>query len=142
MNKNPDDSKADKYELSEFKNRGGKIIMYHGTADGLVPTKGSDVYYDRVSDAMGGPPTGFFRYFHVPGMHHCWTTGVDAPWYFAAPFHAGILGDETWSVPGFEDSRHDVLLALVEWVEEGRAVEEIVATAWGVVDEEDSWVLR
>src|SRR6187549_1706003 len=36
--------------------------MYHGTADGVVPTKGSTLYYDRVTAAMGDPHD-FFRLF-------------------------------------------------------------------------------
>ncbi|KAL2107953.1 hypothetical protein VUR80DRAFT_4448 [Thermomyces stellatus] len=140
--KNPGESRADKYDLSEFRDRGGKIIMYHGAADGLVPTRGSNVYYDRVSDTMGRPPTDFFRYFLVPGMQHCWDTAVDAPWYFAAPFQAGVLGNDTWSVPGFRDSEHDILLALVDWVEEGKPVESLVATTWTVSNDSDTDVLR
>jgi feruloyl esterase len=140
--KNPGKSAADKYDLSEFRDRGGKIILYHGTSDGLLPLGGSTTYYSRVTGAMGGPPTDFFRYFQVPGMQHCWSTPVDAPWYFAAPFHASILGTETWSVPGFEDSRHDILLALRDWVEEGTAVDSLVATTWKVQNDSSSGVLR
>ena len=116
--------------------------MYHGTADGLIPTRSSNTYYDRVSDAMDAPPTDFFRYFQVPGMQHCWETAVEAPWYFAAPFQAGILGNDTWSVPGFRDAEHDILLALVVWVEEGKAVESVVATTWNVGNDSDSGILR
>lgn len=140
--KNPGEARADVYDLSEFRDRGGRIIMYHGTADGLVPTRGSNVYYDRVSKTMGGPPTDFFRYFLVPGMQHCWDTAVDAPWYFAGPFQGGILGNDTWSVPGFRDAEHDVLLALADWVEEGKAVESVIATTWTVANDSDSGVLR
>ena len=32
------------------------------------------------------------------------------------------------SVPGFEDPRHDVVLALMRWVEDGVAPEELIAT--------------
>ena len=140
--KDPGEARADGYDLSKFKGRGGKIIMYHGMADGLVPTRGSSVYYDRVSNTMGGDPTDFFRYFLVPGMQHCWMTTVDAPWYFAAPFQASILGNDTWSVPGARDSQHDVLLALVDWVEEGKAVDSLVATTWKVANDSESGVLR
>lgn len=140
--KDPGESRADGYDLSEFRDRGGKVLMYHGAADGLVPTKGSNVYYDRVSDTMGGPLTDFFRYFQVPGMQHCWETAVDAPWYFAAPFQGSVLGNDTWSVPGFRDAEHDILLALVDWVEEGKAVESVVATTWTVSNDSDTGVLR
>ncbi|MCV5137598.1 tannase/feruloyl esterase family alpha/beta hydrolase, partial [Escherichia coli] len=37
----PGQATADHYDISADKSRGGKIILYHGLADGLVPTKGS-----------------------------------------------------------------------------------------------------
>jgi hypothetical protein len=70
------------------------------------------------------------RMFLVPGMQHCWGTAVDAPWNVGGAFQAGVMGSDVWSVPGFEDAEHDALMALVEWVERGRAVESIVATTW------------
>ena len=33
-------------------------------------------------------------------------------------------------VPGFFDARHDVLLAMMAWVENGTAPNEIIATKW------------
>jgi feruloyl esterase len=75
----PGNATADNYNLTAFRERGGKMAMYHGIADGLVPMKGSNLYYDRVVDNMGGNVTAtqeFFRYFMVPGMQHCLTTVV------------------------------------------------------------------
>jgi feruloyl esterase len=131
---NPGMPTADNYDLSKFKARGGKMIMYHGTADGIVPTKGSNLYYDRVTAAMGGDPRDFFRLFLVPGMQHCWATEEDAPWAFGGAFQAGWLGHDQWSVPGYRDSRHDALMALMDWVEKGIVVEQIVATTWNLCD--------
>ncbi|KAI1184842.1 Tannase/feruloyl esterase [Nemania serpens] len=76
---NPGNATADNYDLAAFRDRGGKMIMYHGAADGLVPMQGSNLYYDRVVEKMGGNVTAtqeFFKYFMVPGMQHCWTTPV------------------------------------------------------------------
>lgn len=75
----PGNATANNYNLTAFRDRGGKMIMYHGASDGLVPTQGSNLYYDRVVETMGGNITttqDFFRYFMVPGMQHCWTTPV------------------------------------------------------------------
>lgn len=84
IEKNPGNASADSYDLSEFRDRQGKMIIYHGLADGLVPPKGSDLYYLQVAETMAeGNVTeiqDFFRYFQVPGMGHCWSTYVDAPW--------------------------------------------------------------
>ncbi|KAI0146860.1 Tannase/feruloyl esterase [Xylariaceae sp. FL1272] len=129
----PGNATANDYNLTAFRDRGGKMLMYHGTADGLVPMKGSNLYYDRAVETMGGNMTAtqeFFRYFMVPGMQHCFTTAVDAPWAFGGASQAGFLGNDTWSVPGFVDVQHDILLSLVDWVEKGIAVDSVVATTW------------
>ncbi|KAI1811440.1 Tannase/feruloyl esterase [Poronia punctata] len=141
----PGNSTADNYNLTAFRDGGGKMIMYHGMADGLVPLKGSNLYYDRVVETMGGNETAtqeFFRYFMVPGMQHCFTTRVDAPWAFGAPSQAGILGNDTWSVPGHQDARHDIMLALMDWVEKGSPVNSVVATTWKDQKEVASGVLK
>ncbi|PLB52228.1 putative feruloyl esterase [Aspergillus steynii IBT 23096] len=61
---------ADSPDLTEFKNAGGKLISYHGMADESIPTKSSQHYYDRVSDAMSDAGS-FYRYFESPGLGHC-----------------------------------------------------------------------
>ncbi|GAW20641.1 hypothetical protein ANO14919_101490 [Xylariales sp. No.14919] len=141
----PGNATADNYNLTTFRDRGGKMIMYHGAADGLVPMQGSNLYYDRVVNTMGGNVTAtqeFFRYFMVPGMQHCWTTPVDAPWAFGAPSQASVLGNDTWSVPGFQDAQHDVLLALMDWVEKNVTVDQVVATTWNTPTNVSSGVLK
>ncbi|KAI1111996.1 Tannase/feruloyl esterase [Nemania sp. NC0429] len=141
----PGNPTADNYDLAAFRDRGGKMIMYHGASDGLVPTQGSNLYYDRVVEKMGGNVTAvreFFRYFVVPGMQHCWTTPVDAPWAFGAPSQAMALGDDIWSVPGYKDAQHDILLALMDWVEKNVTVDQVVATTWNNPTNVSSGVLR
>ena len=140
--KNPGDSRADKYDLSEFRDRGGKIVMYHGMADGLVTIQGTNMYFDRVVDKMGGRPDDFFRYFKVPGMQHCYSTVVNAPWNFAGAFQAGSLGNDTWSVPNFQDAEHDMLMALMKWVEEDKPVDSVIATTWETTTNASTPVLR
>src|SRR5580692_2014654 len=58
-------------DLSAFKRRGGKLLMYFGWADPqLNPLMGVE-YYEQVVEKMG-PSTGdFARLFMVPGMFHC-----------------------------------------------------------------------
>ncbi|KAL2017194.1 hypothetical protein VTK56DRAFT_2514 [Thermocarpiscus australiensis] len=125
--------------------------MYHGLADCLVPARGSELYYNRTVAALGGGGGGgdvraavadFFRLFLVPGIQHCAGTAVGAPWSFAGAFQAGYMGAGVWSVPGFEDREHDAVLALVDWVERGRAVDSIVATTWRSPLDPTSGVLR
>jgi feruloyl esterase len=67
--------------LTPFKSRGGKLIMYHGWADWLVSPQESINYYEAVANAQAKAArnhetkyeeTGsFLRLFMVPGMAHC-----------------------------------------------------------------------
>ncbi|KAJ4350566.1 hypothetical protein N0V95_004615 [Ascochyta clinopodiicola] len=57
-------------DLSAFRDAGGKIVTYHGLADGLIPTKGTEDYYNRVK-ASTPDIEAFFCYFEVPGLEHC-----------------------------------------------------------------------
>ncbi|KAK6079666.1 tannase and feruloyl esterase [Seiridium cupressi] len=143
---NPGNATADQYDLSQFKSLGGKMIIYHGLADGLVPPKGSELYYNQVAETMaGGDVSGlqdFFRYFEVAGMGHCWSTSVDAPWAFGGGSQASVLGTDVWSVPGFKDAQHDILLAMMQWVENGTAVDSVVATTWDSPTNVSTPVLR
>ena len=41
-------------DLSAFKARGGKLVMYTGLADPVVPPQDTFNYYDDVTKAMGG----------------------------------------------------------------------------------------
>ncbi|KAK3989694.1 tannase and feruloyl esterase-domain-containing protein [Cladorrhinum sp. PSN332] len=140
----PGNCTADDYDLTPLKERGGKILMYHGASDALIPQRSSNLFYERVAEAMGGVGSlqSWFRYFIVPGLQHVTGTVVNAPWYFAGSGSHGSLGTATYSTPGFEDARHDALLALMGWVENGTAVDEIVATTWAKTADPRSGVLR
>lgn len=54
----------------------------------------------------------------------------NASWYFAGSSQAGVLGPTIHSVPGYSDAKHDVLLALMDWVENGTAPDSIIATKY------------
>jgi hypothetical protein len=94
-------------DLSHFKARGGKIVMYFGWADpALNPLMGVH-YYETLTQRMGPSTTEFFKLYMVPGMFHC----------------GGGVGV----------SAFDALTPLVEWVEEGTAPQSI--TGARVVDD-------
>ncbi|KAI5925188.1 Tannase/feruloyl esterase [Camillea tinctor] len=57
--------------LFEFSNAGGKMITYHGLADPSI-TPGSTLHYYKEVNSMVGNVTGFYRYYRVPGLGHCW----------------------------------------------------------------------
>jgi feruloyl esterase len=64
-------------DLSAFRNRGGKLIMYHGWSDAAFSPEETLQYYKAVIQQQGGlGPTGeFARLFMAPGMQHCIGSG-------------------------------------------------------------------
>ncbi|KAK3989013.1 Tannase/feruloyl esterase [Cladorrhinum sp. PSN332] len=134
---NPGNATADQFDVSRFRGRNGKVLMYHGTVDGVVPTGTSQVYYDETFRKMGSVDD-FMRLFHVPGMYHCWFTDskINTPWIMGGAGQAVQLQQvlkfgQGWSVPGFEgNGTYDALVALMNWVEKKQPVEKVVATTW------------
>jgi hypothetical protein len=63
---------TDNPDLSAFRDRGGKILTYHGLADELITPAGSVNYYSRVAASMGGVAEvqKFNRLFLIPAMGH------------------------------------------------------------------------
>src|SRR5262245_6539417 len=43
---------TDEPDLTRFRDRGGKVIIYHGMADELIPAAGTIDYYKRVQQRM------------------------------------------------------------------------------------------
>ena len=64
---------ANNPDLKPFQARGGKLVMYSGWADPVVPPGDVVRYYDAARQSMGGTSVtqNFFRLFMVPGMGHC-----------------------------------------------------------------------
>jgi feruloyl esterase len=91
-------------DLGKFAGHGGKLLMYHGWADGSVAPRASVNYYNSVVKTMGGASktSEWIRLFMAPGMGHC----------------GGGEGPNTF----------DVVSALEAWVERGRAPERIIAS--------------
>ncbi|CAG8257085.1 unnamed protein product [Penicillium salamii] len=134
-NLDPGNATADKFDISDFQKRGGKFLHYHGMSDSYVSPDASLYYYDQASSAMkpqGIEMDDFYRLFLVPGMEHCLSTPdqMNAPWYFAGPDQAATINTGTYSTPGYRDARHDILLAMMAWVENGTAPNDIIATKW------------
>ena len=100
------DINTDNPDLSAFKARNGKLIMYHGLADVLIPPQGSINYYHRVADRMGGMASvqDFYRFYLIPGMGHSFGNGTSNP--TAAP-----------PLP----TNAQLYALLTDWVEKGSA---------------------
>jgi len=89
-------------DLTAFKQRGGKLLMYFGWADPqLNPLMGVE-YYENVVEKMGSATPDFFRLFMAPGMFHC----------------GGGIGPNVF----------DVATPLVKWAETGAAPDQITAS--------------
>ncbi len=69
-------------DLTAFRDRGGKVIMWHGWADQLIAAEGTIDYYVRIQQKMGGAETTskFARLFMAPGVGHCGGGAGPAPY--------------------------------------------------------------
>jgi feruloyl esterase len=121
------DLNANNTDLRPFSQRGGKLILYAGWADTLLPSPSTINYYNAMSFTMTGSRSaqglaqtqGFARAFMAPGMWHC----KDGP----GPNSFGGMIQEP--APSF-DPQHDLLSALTHWVENGAAPASVIATKY------------
>lgn len=58
-------------DMSAFKNRGGKLLLFHGWADPAIQPEHTVNYYNSVVARMGKGQENWMRLFMVPGMGHC-----------------------------------------------------------------------
>jgi hypothetical protein len=101
-------------DLSAFRDRGGRAILWHGWSDQQTTPYGTVDYFQRVVDRMGGQrnTNRFMRLFMAPGVAHCGGGNGPAP--------TGLMD------------------ALIAWVEDGRAPDTIPA----VLRSQDGEVIR
>ncbi len=90
--------------LSTFRGHGGKLIFLHGVSDPWFSAQETVRYYEQLGrDNAEAPLHDWSRLFLVPGMGHC-GGGSRTPDQF------------------------DMLTAVVDWVESGRAPDRVIAT--------------
>ncbi|KAJ7106444.1 tannase and feruloyl esterase, partial [Mycena crocata] len=106
-------------DLSAFRDRGGKFLTYHGRRDPHISSTNSKNMYDRIARTLSLPLLDdFYRLFLMPGMGHC----------------GGGLGPNSFGQGTFPGSNavnmssHNILLALVDWVEGGIAPDTIIGS--------------
>jgi len=59
-------------DLKKFRDRGGKLILYHGWSDPAIPPLNAIHYYESAVAKMGAAGSAsFLRLYMVPGMQHC-----------------------------------------------------------------------
>lgn len=106
---------ADNPDLSAFRARGGKLMLYQGWADPLVLAQTTTGYFDAVGRPLGGDISDFLRLYMVPGMDHC----------------VGGIGPDLFGATGGEGldraPAHDMLSALERWLDSGQTPGPIVA---------------
>ena len=90
----------DPTRLTKLKQGGGKLIVYHGTADPVFSPNDTIAWYDALAAGDAGSAS-YARLFLVPGMNHC----------------AG----------GPATDRFNMLTALEDWVEKGTAPDSVQA---------------
>ncbi|MBI07920.1 MAG: tannase/feruloyl esterase family alpha/beta hydrolase [Rhodospirillaceae bacterium] len=102
---------ANNPDLSGLRDRGAKLLMYHGWSDADISPLSSIDYFERVVTEMGegaddttklASVQDFYRLFMVPGMGHC----------------RGGPGPDSF----------DALSALERWVEQDEAPAQIIAS--------------
>jgi hypothetical protein len=82
--------------LAAFAAAGGKVIMWHGWADAIVPVEQSIRYYNEVTGVSGAETPSFARLFLAPGVNHCGGGYGPAP---ADPFSSLVSWVEHGSAP-------------------------------------------
>jgi len=88
-------------DLTAFRDRRGKMLMYFGWADQSLNAQMGVDYFESVQQKMGPRTPDFFRLFMQPGVFHC----------------GGGVGAGSF----------EPLLVVVDWVELGKAPDRITA---------------
>jgi feruloyl esterase len=88
-------------DLSNFRKRGGKLLMTYGWSDPVLQPMMGVNYYEEALKVNGPDTPDFFRLFMIPGMSHC--SGGECP------------------------NQLDPVTSIVNWVEKGKAPEKIIA---------------
>jgi feruloyl esterase len=92
----------DPTNLSTLRDRGAKLIVFHGTADPVFSYNDTIAWYKGLAGANNGDASSFARVFNVAGMNH--TAG------------------------GPSTDQFDFVTALVAWVEQGQAPDSVIGT--------------
>ena len=92
---------VDDPKLAAFRDKGRKMIIYHGKADSGLSIDDTIRWWEKLDANLGGKADAKVRLFAVPGMTHC---------------SDGVTLD-----------KFDALTALTDWVEKGKGPDSIVS---------------
>ena len=88
--------------LADLKAKGGKMIIYQGQSDGVFSANDIIQWYEKLAANYGGDASDFVQLYLIPGMGHC---------------SGGCATDQ-----------FDALTALMNWVENGVAPDQLIAS--------------
>ncbi len=105
-------------DLSAFAGHGGRMLMYAGYADPLIPTASAIDYVNKVGNDARAQT--YLRLFLAPGVWHC-----------GGGPGANAFGNLSTNLPPQPlNPADDVLGALMAWVEHGVAPTQVTATKY------------
>jgi hypothetical protein len=120
---------TDRADLRRLRDLGRKVIVHSGLAEDVIPPAGNVHYHESVLAAMGGDAEvrPFMRMYLVPGAAH----GSQGRGYAAGGNNASVplprLPGNANQTPTREQDQF--FTALADWVEQGRAPEDIVLSS-------------
>ena len=103
-------------DIGAFLGSGGKLIMYHGTTDGLISYDNSVNYFESMLSTLGEDTVNAgARFYPVPGMDHCaggegahvidWLTAME-DWVENGNAPGTLAGTHPAPPPGFPGSEN------------------------------------
>ncbi|BFM50069.1 tannase/feruloyl esterase family alpha/beta hydrolase [Marinomonas sp. THO17] len=92
---------AAKPKLTEFKQAGGKMIVFQGNSDPVFSVKDTTRWYDFLDFTLVGKAREFVRFYRIPGMPH--------------------------QQGGLSTDQFDMLQPLVQWVERQAQPQQVIA---------------
>lgn len=107
-------------DLSAYRDNGSKLILYQGWADPLIPGYAAVDYWRGLRRAEDARLADYVRLFMAPGMWHC----------SGGPGANAFGGQNQVVSPKPGDPTDDALAALTNWVENGLAPKQIIATKY------------
>ena len=107
-------------DLRRFFARGGKMVMFHGWADPILPPEETLDFHADILRQSGRAARDNLRLFMVPGVQHC----AGGP----GPDGLGQIGAARPS----DNPQGSLAAALRDWVEHGRVPETITGRLGGV----------
>jgi hypothetical protein len=108
-------------DLSRFFARGGKMILWHGWSDAILPPQWSIDLHRNILKKSGPKAKSGLQFFMIPGVQHCaGGPGADA---------FGQIG----AAQPTDTPERSIAVALEHWVEKGRVPQSLIGRRNGIM---------